>query len=241
MSAISPPTRISTTRIDFGATVRQFINRLPIQRGSILVLIIFGALIAFEIFNYGTTEFALGDLLGDLGFAGIRWSTILALAFCSMDFSGIARLFTSERGEHEPIGIWYLLGAWFLAATMNAMLTWWSISLALIGHQGLGNELVGREALLSAVPIFVAILVWLIRVLIIGTFTLNGERLVSLEAVRPPFRVRQPRATPSTKRTGESRRPSRVSRPVRPVPKPIARNEPIYTPQLLSARPTRRQ
>ncbi|GAF95342.1 unnamed protein product, partial [marine sediment metagenome] len=43
---------------------------------------IFGALVAFEIFNYGTTEFALGDLLGDLGFAGIRWSTILALAFC---------------------------------------------------------------------------------------------------------------------------------------------------------------
>ena len=241
MSAISQPTRIGTTRIDFGTTVRQFINRLPIQHGSIHILIIFGALIAFEIFNYGTTEFALGDLLGDLRFGGIRWSTILALAFCGMDFSGIARLFTSERSEHNPIGVWYLLGAWFLAATMNAMLTWWSVSLALIGHQGVGNELVGREALLNAVPIFVAILVWLIRVLIIGTFTLTGERLLSLKAVRPQFRTRQPRATPSTKRTGKPRRPARVSRPVRPVPKPIARNEAIYTPQSLSAKPAKRQ
>ena len=202
MSAISPPTRIGARRIDFEATVRQLINRLPFQRGSILILIIFGALIAFEIFNYGTSEFALSDLLGDLRFAGIRWSTILALAFCSMDFSGIARLFTSERGENEPIGVWYLLGAWFLAATMNAMLTWWSVSLALISHQGVGNELVGREALLSGVPIFVAILVWLIRVLIIGTFTLTGEHLLSLKSARPPFRARQPRATRSTKRTG---------------------------------------
>ena len=239
MSAISPTTRIGARRIDFGATVRQLINHLPIQRGSILVLIIFGALIAFEIFNYSTTEFALSDLLGDLRFAGIRWSTILALAFCSMDFSGIARLFTSERGENGSIGVWYLLGAWFLAATMNAMLTWWSVSLALISHQGVGNELIGREALLGGVPIFVAVLVWLIRVLIIGTFTLTGERLLSLEAVRPSFRARQPRAKNSTKRSG-SRRPARVPRSVRPVPKPIARNEPIYTPQPLSAKPAKR-
>lgn len=240
MSATSPHTRISPTRIDFGATVRQLINRLPIHRGSMLVLIILGALIAFEVFNYSTTEFALADLLGDMRFAGIRWSTILALAFCSMDFSGIARLFTSERGVHEPIEVWYLLGAWFLAATMNAMLTWWSVSLALIGHQGMGNELVGREALLSGVPIFVAILVWLIRVLIIGTFTLAGERLLSPEPVRPPLRVRQPRAAHAAKRTRESRRPARISRPVRPIPKPIARNEPIYTPQPLSAKPSTR-
>ena len=240
MSATSPPTRIGSTRIDFGTVIRQFINRLPFQRDSIHGLIIFSALVAFEVFNYGTTEFALGDLLGDLRFAGIRWSTILALAFCSMDFSGIARLFTSERGEHKPIGVWYLLGAWFLAATMNAMLTWWSVSLALIGHQGVGNELVGRETLLGSVPIFVAILVWLIRVLIIGTFTLTGERILPLEAMRPSFRSRQPHAAHSAKRTGESRRPEKASRQVRPVPKPIARNEPIYTPQPMSAKSAKR-
>jgi hypothetical protein len=38
-------------------------------------------LVAFEIFNYGTTEFAFKDLLGDLSFVGVHWATILALAF----------------------------------------------------------------------------------------------------------------------------------------------------------------
>ena len=74
---------------------------------------------------------------------------------------------------------WYLLGSWLLAATMNAVLTWWAVSLALISHSGLGNEILGRETLLSSVPLFVAMLVWLIRVLMIGTFTLSSSNLVA--------------------------------------------------------------
>lgn len=158
----------------FFATVRR---GLPTQRGLIFGLIILTGMLSFEIFNFSTTEFALADLLGELSFAGISWATILALAFCSIDFAGIARLMTPHEIGDEPVEIWYLLGAWFLGATMNAMLTWWSVSLALINHQGLGNEVLGREALLSGVPIFIAGLVWLIRVLLIGTLTLAGQRL----------------------------------------------------------------
>ena len=158
-------------------------ERLRLPNFSTFGLMIVGALIAFELFNFSTTEFAFADLLGDLRFVGIRWATILALAFCGMDFAGIGRLFTPDRYEKGSFGVWYLLGAWFLAATMNAMLTWWSVSLALLQHDGLGNEILGRDALLGAVPVFVAVLVLLIRVLMIGTFTLMGARLVS--QVRP--------------------------------------------------------
>lgn len=153
--------------------------RLPLRRGVLFGLIFLGAMLAFESFNYGTTEFALRDLLGDLSFVTLRWSTILAVAFCGMDFAGIARIFTPEQDDGQPAEVWYLLGAWFLAATMNASLTWWAVSLALIRHQGLGNEVLGREALLNAVPIFVAVLVWLIRILMIGTITMTGERIFS--------------------------------------------------------------
>jgi hypothetical protein len=153
--------------------------RLPLRRGVLFGLIFLGAMLAFESFNYGTTEFALRDLLGDLSFASLRWSTILAIAFCGMDFAGIARIFTPEQDDGQPAEVWYLLGAWFLAATMNASLTWWAVSLALIRHQGLGNEVLGRQALLNAVPIFVAVLVWLIRILMIGTITMTGERIFS--------------------------------------------------------------
>ena len=157
--------------------------------GCLIVL----ALIAFEIFNFSTTDFALTDLMGDVRFAGLRWATILAVAFCGIDFAGIARLFSPDSpilkrenypasgrsGRRDPLEVWYLLGAWFLAAAMNAALTWWGVSLALVSHSALGNEILSREALLSGVPVFVAVLVWLIRILLIGTFSIAGNRLFS--------------------------------------------------------------
>ena len=154
-------------------------QRFRIPRGLLFGVLIIGALIAFEVFNFSTTEFALTDLLGDLSFAGVRWATILAVAFCGIDFAGIARLFTPEKGSDEPTDVWYLFGAWLLAAAMNAMLTWWGVSIAILNHETLGNAVVARETLLRVVPIFVAVLVWLIRVLIIGTFSVAGDRLFS--------------------------------------------------------------
>ncbi|HEY44398.1 MAG TPA: hypothetical protein G4O11_10490 [Anaerolineae bacterium] len=237
MSATSPHIH-PAPRFSLGTAARWLIDRLPnsLQRGSIFGIIILGALVAFEVFNYSTTEFALTDLLGDLQFASIRWSTILALAFCSMDFAGIARLFTADKDRKETFAIWYLLGAWFLAATMNAMLTWWAVSLALISHQGLGNELLGRESLLNSVPIFVAILVWLIRVLIIGTFTMKGERLFTRGSARPLFQFNQPHISTPNVKSRVPRRSNGPTKSIRPAPKPTARRDPAYDPPPLSAK-----
>jgi hypothetical protein len=166
------------------SNIRIFSNRLQISRGLVFGLLIITALLAFELFNYSTTDFALTDLLGDLKFVGIRWATILSVAFCGIDFAGIARLFTPEQGSDEPAEVWYLFGAWMLAALMNAMLTWWGVSIAILNHETLGNAVVARETLLNVVPIFVAIMVWLIRVLIIGTMSMAGDRLFSLSSKR---------------------------------------------------------
>ncbi|MCJ7622830.1 MAG: hypothetical protein MUO76_04950, partial [Anaerolineaceae bacterium] len=101
-------------------TSLQAFPKISINAKMIFGIIIFTALIAFEMFNYSTTDFALRDLLGELRFANIRWATILSIAFCGIDFAGIARLFTPQIGADEPKEIWYLFGAWLLAATMNA-------------------------------------------------------------------------------------------------------------------------
>src|SRR4030042_5963114 len=63
--------------------------RLP-ERGASCLALIVGATVLFEAFNYSTTEHALGGVMGGLKFIGISWATILALAFCVIDFAGMA-------------------------------------------------------------------------------------------------------------------------------------------------------
>ena len=213
-------------------------SRFNIRRGLAFGVIIISALLAFEIFNYSTTEFALSDLLGDLEFAGIAWATILALAFCGIDFAGIARLFTPEDGANEPNEVWYLFGAWLLAATMNAMLTWWGVSIALLNHDSLGNAVADRETLLKIVPLFVAILVWLIRVLIIGTFSVAGDRLFSQAAqFQGNFSASRARAKRTNGAPVQARKPAPRTA-YKPTPQPeqsYSRPEPTYHPLSMSA------
>lgn len=229
-------------------------KHIKIQRGLIFGALILTALLAFELFNYSTTDFALSDLLGELKFLGISWATILSIAFCGIDFAGIARLFTPEQGADEPTEVWYLFGAWMLAAVMNAMLTWWGVSIAILNHQTLGNAVVARDTLLRVVPIFVAVMVWLIRVLIIGTMSIAGDRLFSQsEARRSSRQAARNNTRPTTNANNQPRR-SRSIRPLgnntsirrgvsassyRPSPKPenqfnretnFGSQEPEYTP-----------
>lgn len=218
-------------------------HRFHLRRSLAFGLILLTALVAFELFNYSTTEFALSDLLGDLTFAGVRWATILAVAFCGIDFAGIARLFTPNDAVDSPNEVWYLFGAWLLAATMNAMLTWWGVSIAILEHQSLGNAVLERATLLRIVPIFVAILVWLIRVLIIGSFSVAGQRLFS-QAESPSSTQRQPALLRpiSNPTRGLNNRPisaaPRVNRPSTEGDSEsiYTRPEPTYHPVSMSAR-----
>jgi len=164
------------------------------SRKTVIGLILVVALVAFEIFNFDTTRFALNSILGEVAFWGVTWATILAIAFCAIDFAGLARLFTPERGADEPKAVWYLMGAWLLGATMNAVMTWWAVSLTLLSHD-LGNEVLGRETLLTLVPIFVAALVLLTRILFIGAFSVAGEHLFDVAGdSQSEARLTQPQA-----------------------------------------------
>jgi hypothetical protein len=150
--------------------------RLP-ERGASFLALIIGATVLFEAFNYSTTEHALGGVMGGLFFLGVSWATILALAFCVIDFAGIARLFSPEDrmadGRMEGI---YLLAAWLLAGMINATTTWWAMTVSLLEQPNLGNELISRQDLILYVPILVAGAVWLIRILLIGTLTMSGGK-----------------------------------------------------------------
>ena len=216
-----------------------------LNRGAAWGMMIIGALLAFEVFNFSTTQFALADVLGDLKFAGLRWATILAIAFCGIDFAGIARIFTPEQGADEPKEVYYLFGAWFLAAAFNASLTWWGVSVAIVNHTSLsGGAVISDANLTKIVPIFVAAMVLLIRVLIIGSFSLAGDRLFTTESQRSynrPRSIEEPTYRPVSQqpviRTAASlNRPAQnnSSNTFRPAPKPnnqqtsFVRPEPTY-------------
>jgi len=225
----------------FPLDVLPILRGASVKRGAIFGVILVAALLAFEIFNYSTTAFALSDVLGDLTTAGIRWSTVLAIAFCGIDFAGIARLFTPKRGRNEPTEVWYLFGAWLLAASFNAALTWWGVSVAIINHTSVGSVLVGQAALTRVVPVLVAVMVWMIRVLIIGTFSLAGENLFSMAGDMPGDRtaMRQQAAPFASAERQRIRPDSSYPRPApKPIPsiRPLPRPEPNYHPIGLSAR-----
>ncbi len=224
-------------------------NALLMRRGLVLVIILVVALIGFEMFNYSTTDYALTDLLGDMRFAGVRWSTILALAFCGIDFAGIARLFTP--GEEQESGgkeVWYLFAAWLLAATLNAFLTWWGVAMALANRSMESTAIVDQGLLSRGVPIFVACVVWVTRILLISNLTSSTARLFQQASEKKPARYSRasaeyqqerpaPRRTPApppttrpaavTREQTVSRPASAASRPQTAVrPRPEARPEP---------------
>ena len=210
------------------------IQRAAHNRGLIFGGIILSALLAFEIFNFSSTSFALHDIMGDLSSGPFQWATILAIAFCGIDFAGIARIFTPEQGRDEPAEVWYLFAAWFLAAAFNAALTWWGVSVAILKHNAEGGVLVGEVTMTKFVPIFVAGMVLLIRVLLINTFSIAGDRIFSLADNQQT----QYQNKPVYRSNNESfRTPTNSSFP-RPAPKPnpIASttrplyNEPTYHP-----------
>ncbi len=220
-------------------------SRGKVSPGLVFAFIILTALLAFEIFNYSTTDYALTDLLGDLRFAGVRWATILSIAFCGIDFAGIARLFTPEQGGEEPKEVWYLFGAWLLAATMNAILTWWGVSMAVVTHSVSSTTVMSASTLTKVVPIFVAIMVWVIRILIIGSLSLAGDRILWGGKAAPQRRVPSSQPQRSTYTGANNRMPA----PVQAAPRPSAsrsmeassnnngRQEPTYHSLGFSPRP----
>jgi hypothetical protein len=151
--------------------IKKTISGAKVRSGTVYAVIIVSAMIAFETFNYSTTAFSLQDLLGNLKFAGIPWSTFLALAFCGIDFAGIARLIAPENRKTDLKESWYLFGAWLIAATANAALTWWGVAVAMSGHTLKSSAIINLDTLTKVVPVFVAILVWVIRILIIASLS----------------------------------------------------------------------
>ena len=177
---------------------------VSIDRLLIFGLILLASVIAFEIYNFDSTRYSLSTFFGTAAFLGIPWATILALAFCGVDFAGVAQLFTPEKGRDEKKEIWYLFGAWFLASTINAFLTWWAVLSMMNAGEVPGNSVMSSGQVLRTIPIAIALMVWLTRLLLIGVTAVSGDHLLHRTAkVTPKARSNQPKGR--TYRQNQSR------------------------------------
>ncbi len=153
-------------------------KNIKVKSSTVSMAMIIAALFAFEAFNFSSTRFALGNILGGQSSGGISWAAILALAFCGMDFAGIARLLGPQE-EREDRGGWYLLGAWCCGRhERRAQL----VGRELRGLPHGGVRVIMTADLVTVVPVLVAVMVWVIRILIIGTLVTSFNQTVNDKA-----------------------------------------------------------
>jgi hypothetical protein len=164
-----------TTTQRFSRITNQFFKNVHARSSSLYMAVIILALAAFEYFNFSTTDFALQDILGNHGSGLMAWSTILSLAFCGMGIAGIAKILASPKDDTGNKSSWYLLGAWVIAAAMNAGLIWWGISVAIYNQPAHAVMIIDPMTYVTVVPVLVAVIIWVIRVLIIGTLVTSFD------------------------------------------------------------------
>lgn len=158
--------------------VRQFNGRFKaFTIKTAYIVLVFVALLAFEIFNLSTTEYALKDIWGNAGVLSLAFATIVAVIFCAIDFAPISRLLFPEA-KRKANAWFYVFCAWCLGIGMNAALTHHAITVAIANHVSAGSVFVNQSLITRFVPIFVTIMVVLIRAIIIGTLSVAGEALI---------------------------------------------------------------
>jgi hypothetical protein len=138
-------------------------------------LIVIG-LLAFDLFNFATTKTSLESFIGAETILGISIAQALAIAFCAVDLGGLTSLFTSEKGIDEPWWVWMFGAGWLVASLANAALTWWAVLLGIQTAPAIRNPLFTAEQLYTYVPAILAITVWLIRLLLVGTTIIAWDR-----------------------------------------------------------------
>ena len=151
-----------------------FLKRSTPSRHSMIAILLLFAICAFEIFNFDTTRFALTQLMGTIEFWGIPWAAVLAVAFCGIDFAGLLHMFADESDKRFTR---YMMAAWLLGATLNAIMTWYAMVIVLQTY-AVPNELIPRERILQIAPIFVAMLVWLTRIFFVGGVAVASDVLL---------------------------------------------------------------
>lgn len=155
------------------AAVRQLVP----ERSTLPTALLMGAaLLALELTNAATTWYALDSLIGSVGVYRASFAILLTFGLTTLDAGGVYRLFhPATAGQtNRSFGLWAFMGAWLLCATTNAIATWYTISLAIVSNAA-GTAILSTQQLLTVAPVFLALGLWLMRLMLVAGWA-QGER-----------------------------------------------------------------
>jgi len=153
-------------------------------------LVIVGAIVCFELFNFGTNRDVLDGIFGNVFFLTLSAGTWLAAGACFIDFGGLSRIFTSETSmRQESIEIKAVTLGWLFASIFNAWLTFVWVSYRLEG--GTANLPRNLADDTFAISVAIAVFVFLIRLVLIFGGATVGDRVLRLPFNTPHLRGRR--------------------------------------------------
>jgi len=141
--------------------------------GTILTMLV--CMAAFEIINFAITSLAFRSLLSRYTVLVLDSATWLATVVCCVDIIGILYLFLLFPGPSHNIVKRRLFSVWLLVTGLNSWLLWLGIGQAIVVHQAQTDLVINAGIMVHIIPAFIVCLVWLIRILLIGSFSRPQE------------------------------------------------------------------
>jgi len=187
-------------------------NWLILDKRFWFKLITLTGLAAFEIFNFATNQSAMELIFGDTQFVMIYIYNLVAIAFSAIDLGGLSSTFTEEKWPNEPWWVYVSTIAWFLASIVSGLLTYMSVAVAMTVApvSQLAAVMPNLAAIYDFIPVAIAAVIWLIRVMLIGS------------AVAGSGHVSAPRPKPSTRPVHIGTQPTASQPKPAPAPAPKA-------------------
>jgi len=138
------------------------------QKARIMILLIIGVgWVMFEGFNIETTW---NSLIGLFGSASM--GAMLAIAIVTSDIGQLVKTVTPNvKGKRNDLVNTVIPISWILVSLTNCMFTWWSVQMVIdAGRSKMPDVLASNPTYTSAIAVFIAILVFIIRLLLAASF-----------------------------------------------------------------------
>jgi len=170
-------------------------------------------LLAFELFNYATTQEALSTILGALSFFGFPVYYLIAIAFAAIDLGGLSSTFTEEDWSNETWWVWVSTVGWEIASVVNAALTYMSVTIAMAVApvSQLATVMPKVQEIYTYIPAALAFVVWLVRIMLIGSIVASTNGGQKPKKQRP---IQQVAAAPTRAQAQRPMQPAPVRSPV---------------------------